>query len=401
MTKPVIIKKSGKVYGIKGLYKDPSSDRYFVRYSKGGIDRQLTICPKNQTFSGLEKAAAKGITELKRRVNSIIGESAHECNMTTKDRIQRAQDALINAIQDHWAKRGSSQKHIMRLLRCTNGMCLCSSVHEKDKKLFNEHNLEIARNLVESGNISDSKRGEAYKSINNVFTELIHAEIHTGNNPAISMIKPKQVNGNRETELTFVDASKAIAYIRNDEKSDALKRSECELFLRLCIETGQRPLDIHMWTLMKMTPDRYYQFMSHKTDRKHRVKHKMSQSSVSMAMSIMLMRGGCVEYPQAIRNRFDQDDEYNSFFSYSLGSIGRYLNAAIRESVGEGKTLYSARHFFISEIFRMTQSEFWAEVFTHEGRDVNQKHYLHVDQSQADEIIDAISAGLNEAIENA
>ncbi len=400
MTKPVIIKKSGKVYGIKGLYKDPSSDRFFVRYSKGGVDRQLTICPKNLTFSGLEKAATKGMTELKKRVNGVIDIERPEASITPKDRIAKAQDALVDAIQDHWAKRGSTQKHILRLLRFTRGMCLCSCTRDKDKKLYNDHNLEIARCLIESTELSDCQRVEAYKSINNVFTELIHAEIHSGCNPAVTVIKPKPVKGNRETELTFDDAAKTIRFIRNDEKTDETKRAEAELFLRLCMETGQRPIDVHMWNLLKMTPDRYYQFSSHKTDRRHRVKHKISQVTVSLAMSTMLMRGGCVEYPQAIRNRFDHDDEYNSFFSLGVRSICNYINAAIKDSVGEEKTLYSARHFFISEMFRMTQSEFWAEVFTHEGKTTNQRHYLHVDQSQADELIRAMSEHLDEAISN-
>lgn len=36
---------------------------------------------------------------------------------------------------------------------------------------------------------------------------------------------------------------------------------------------------------------------------------------------------------------------------------------------------------------RRTNSEFWAEVFTHEGKTVNQRNYLHPEQKKADEIL--------------
>ncbi len=60
--------------------------------------------------------------------------------------------------------------------------------------------------------------------------------------------------------------------------------------------------------------------------------------------------------------------------------------------------MYNARHFFISEIFRRTESEFWAEVFTHEGRNTNQRHYLHPEQKKADEILTDYMNSLEEAI---
>ena len=399
MTKQVVVSRTGKVQGIKGLYKDLSSSRFFVRYSYHGVDKQLTIFPKNQTFSGLEKEASKGLTELKRRVKDAVCELEPEIMASPKDKIERAQDALVNAIQKHWAKRGSSEKHVVRLLRFTKGMCLCTTSKAKDRNLINEHNHIAAMEMVENGAFSESQRMEAYKSINNVFTELIHAEIHFGNNPSVSLIRPKQISNSRTVELTFEDVASVIRYIREDQTIDAIKRVEAELFIRLCVETGQRPGDIHRFNIMNLTPDRHYHFDNHKTSRKHRVSHVISDASMNLAMTAIVMRGGQVEYPQAIRNRFGEDDEYSSFWRFCMVVYSDYLNSIIHKLIGIDKTLYCARHFFISEMFRMTDSEIWAEVFTHEGRNVNQKHYLHVDQERADSLLKEMSNRLDAAID--
>ncbi len=398
MTKQVTVSRTGKVHGIKGLYKDLSSNRFYVRYSFHGVDKQLTVFPKNLTFSGLEKTASRGLTELRRRVMEAVGEAEPEMVLSPKDKISRAQDALVDAIEKHWAKRGSTQRHIVRLLRFTKGLCLCSTQKPKDKQLFNEHNHHVAMTMIENHEFSDGQRSQAYKSINNVFSELIHAEIHHGSNPAVALIKPKNVCESRTTELTFADVAAVIRYIRNDQTIDALKRIEAELFIRLCIETGQRPGDIHRWNVLNITPDKHYLFDNHKTSRKHRVAHLISDVSMNLAMTAIVMRGGTVEYPQSIGNKYRENDDYQSFWRLCPSAYGHYINSVIRNVVGEDKTLYCARHFFISEMFRMTDSELWAEVFTHEGRNVNQRHYLHVDQSRADALLKEMSKRLDEAI---
>ncbi len=388
MTNQVFITESEKVQGIRGLYKDQSSGRFYVRYSFHGIDKQLTICPKNSTFSGLDAAARKGLNELKKIVKSIANDKESDAIVTKKDKISCAQTALVKAVETHWARRGTTQKHIYRLLQFTRGMCLCRPSNRKDASTLDAHNLEIARSVIEGASLSDCQKREAYRSIYTVFNELIHAGIHTGNNPAHFVIRPKHNASIRESELTFEDAAIVIHAIREDKTVDAIKRAEAELFLRLCMETGQRPIDIHMWTPMKMTPDRHYQFSSHKTSRAHRVKHIISKQVQELAMTIVLMRSGSIEYPHKFDNKFGNDEHYSSFWRLTKTVYENYINAIIRhELCDESKTLYCARHFFVSEIFRRTESEFWSEVFTHEGKTINQRNYLHPDQEKADEII--------------
>ncbi len=399
MTKPVVTTKSGKVQGIRGLYKDPSSERYYVRYSFHGIDKQLTIYPKNETFSGLERAASQGLGQLKKQVKSTAGESLPENVQSPKDRISCAQAALVKAIETHWGRRGTTQKHIKRLLQFTRGMCLCSESKTKEKSVYDAHNLRLARDFVEDGRLSGSQRREAYRSIFTVFSELIRAELHHGSNPAVHLIRPKHAVGVRDALLDVDDAAIAINAMRKDESTEPAKRAESELFLRLCMETGQRPIDIHMWSPLRIDSTQHYQFLSHKTSSKHRVKHIISQASQKLATTIILMRGGIIEYPHELKNKYGSGESYDAFWRYSPRVYENYINGIIKRTVNENKTLYCARHFFISKVFSLTDSEFWAEVFTHEGKTANTKHYLHVDQKKADEILEAISTQLDAAID--
>lgn len=399
MTKQVIVTPTGKVKGIRGLYKTTSSNRFYVRYACQGVDRQLTIHPKNQTFSGLEKAARKGLTELKKLVRTELPKTREYVQASSQDTIANAQDALSKVIIWHWGKRGCCQRQISRLLCHTRDMCLCSTQDVNINTMLNAHNLNLSRQAVENDASSNSLKHQKYKDINNVFTELIRIGSHHGSNPTLALIRPKAPQTTRTAELTFEDAAKVIAFIRKDETADSIKRAEAELVLRLCMETGQRPNDIHRWNLLNLTPDRHYQFESHKTGTKHRVNHLISKTSQALAMTIVLMRGGVTEYGHKNLNRYTSDTPYMSFWRYTSSVYGIYINSIIHRLVGADKVLYSARHFFISEVFRMTESEFWAEVFTHEGRTANTKHYLHPDQQRADAILTEISRRLDAAIE--
>lgn len=399
MTKPVITTNSGKVQGIRGLYKDPSSNRYYVRYSFHGIDKQLTIYPKCETFSGLERAAAQGLGQLKKQVKATACDVLPVNVQSPKDRISCAQAALIRTIEEHWGKRGTTQKHIKRLLQFTRGMCLCgASSKPKEKAEINAHNLRISRDLVEDVRLSGSRRREAYRSIQTVFSELIHACIHHGDNPAAHLIRPKEVVGVRDEVLTFDDAARVIMSIRKDEGTEPLKRAEAELFLRLCMETGQRPIDIHMWTPARIDTEFHYQFVSHKTARKHRAKHIISKRVQELASMIIIQRGGVIEYQHELKNAYAKNEAYDAFWRYSQRVYEDYINGIIKRVIGPEKSVYCARHFFVSEVFKMTESEFWAEVFTHEGKTANTRHYLHVDQKKADEILLKISSALDDAI---
>lgn len=397
VTKQVLVLNSGKIQGIKGLYKDLSSGRFYVRYSRHGVDKQLTVYPKNPTFSGLEKAAAKGLNELKKQVKSLVCDDLTSA-CSEKDRVERAADALVLAIQSHWAKRGTTEKHIMRLLQFTRGMCICKTENKKLVSFFDAHNIGVAREIVEGDSLSIGQRAEAYKSIQFVFDELIHIGMHHGCNPAYQLIKPKYAKASRESELNFDDAARVIHFIRHDDGVNPVRRAEAELFLRLCIETGQRPIDVHMWNVSRIIPGNHYQFMSHKTGRKHRIKHLISKQAIDLANTIALMRGGVVEFHHALKNKFGNDEPYQSFWMSGQKAYVDYLNAVIKKVVGGDKSLYCARHFFISEIFRMTNSEFWAELFTHEGKTANTRHYLHASQDEADRLLGIISGGLDLAI---
>lgn len=398
MTRPVIVTRSGKVVGIKGLYRSPSG-RYYVRYARLGFDKQMTITPISLTFSGLQKAAQKALTALKAQAKSEFAKSGGSVQLSEKDELELSQAALVAAIKDHWGRRGCSQGRINQLLFHTREMCLCSG-EKMNIKAMDKRNAEIASALIENDEASDNLRRQIYSDINCVFSELIRIGAHKGYNPVNRMVRPRTCQCVRVGELDFNEAARAIIDIRDDYKSKPVNRAESELFLRLCIETGQRPRDVHEWTLSEMSPDGHFLFKSHKTGTKHRVSHLISKASREIAFNIILMRGGITEFDHNSINRFSKTEVYRSFWSHKADFYSRYINEILRK-VAPGKILYLARHFFISEVFRMTGSEFWAEVFTHEGKSANTRHYLHADQAKADQILMEISDRLEVAIEAA
>ena len=149
MTKPVIIKPSGKVQGIRGLYQDPSSKRMYVRYSYHGIDKQLTIHPKNLTFSELQRAAAKAMNELKREVKARVIKSDEPKTHQTISLIEYGIKRLPEEISKHWGCKGTSQKYINGLLRVTTGLAICDSKRQSDIAEVDRHNKARAAEIIQ------------------------------------------------------------------------------------------------------------------------------------------------------------------------------------------------------------------------------------------------------------
>lgn len=397
MTKPVVIKPSGKVKGIKGLYQDPSSKRLYIRYSFHGIDRQRTIYPKNMTFSELSREAAKAMTELKKDVRSQIGEqvTSKPCALSI---IEYGTKRLPEEISKRWGSKGTSQKYIDELIKLNSGLALCESRKLAEIAEVDRHNKARAAEIIQEKGLSQCQRFKRYAGIRQCFDELIALQVHRGVNPIIEVPKPIYIQGRRTAVMDIETAARVIHAIRRDNTSDALKRAEYELFFRLCVETGQRPKDVYMFDATKIE-DGHYWFRSHKTRREQRVMHLLSECSLKLIGEIILARSGTAAYAQIWANKHGSDEEFQSFWRFAFNSIRKELNLIIHSVAGEALSLYATRHFFVSEMFRRTGSEFWASAFTHEGLNVNQRNYLHPEQKKADEILTGFCKDFENAIE--
>ncbi len=386
MTKRLVIKRSGKVEGIRGLYISPETKRVYVRFSFRGIDKQMTIYPKNMTFSELNRTASKAMTALKR---SVIESSV--CSRESKGNscspIEYGVRVLPDEISKHWSNRGRSEKYINELLRVTRGMALCNHSNRRSVADINKHNQNIASQVINASGLSECQRFRLFNGINLCFTQLISSGRHLGVNPIRDIPKPVYTIGKRNGVLDFDSAAKVILKIRNDTNINDLKRLECELFMRLAVESGQRPKDLYMFNLGMMADGNHCRFRSHKTSREHRVMHLISKPTKDLITQVIISRSGCASYTQKWKNKHGNDEIFESFWRLGYQTYDQYINGVIRGTIDKKLSLYSARHFFITEIFRRTDSEFWAEVFTHEGKSANQRHYLHPDQKKADEIL--------------
>jgi integrase len=242
---------------------------------------------------------------------------------------------------------------------------------------------------MESKTFSDSQKAKKHGEITTIFSRLIAAGVHTGNIPTRNIGAPRVVTGHRKISLTFDEAAKVLKALES-LPGENTRRLELMLFFRLCVETGQRPNDLYLFDPAKIEADEiHYAFYSTKTRREQRVMHLLSPGMRELLSRLIIAR----------RSAYYHDSKGSRFWMLSLHTISKVLNDEIKKAVGNEKILYATRHFFITEIFRRTDSTFWAEAFTHEGRTVAQCHYLHPDQSKADEILREFSEDFQRALD--
>lgn len=384
MTVAVVVKASGKVEGIRGLYKDQSSQRFYVRYAKDGIDRQLTVNPRGETFTALSRAASKGLTELKRLVELELGNTNSGASRGAKkvDTVLEGVQALPMVIEALWTQKGVSARCIKELKNYCLGLALCGVRDKKAIEAIDAHNSsEMAKKLGSA--LSDCSKVKLYGQIKAVFKSLIEKNRHFGQNPTMGFDAPRHTAQREEREITFEDMRKILDTTKTAVK-ETIRQKEITLFFRLLSETGQRPIDLYRFDARKIE-NRHYRFSSHKTGKTHRVSHLLSDTSLDLIEEIKELRG-VDAYTWTDKNSV-KNEEIVCFWSLSWRVIQSETRKLCSEALGEGAKLYTTRHHFISEIFRRTGSEFWASAYTHEGDTANTKHYLHIDQMEADKIL--------------
>lgn len=383
----VIVKPTGKVDGIAHLFCDVSSGRYFVRYKRGKIDRTATLHGlKSFAFSTLQRAADKAFRDLKAEVDRVLYTEPEKAPLSRKSPIELGQEKLTEAIDRLWTSRGVSPSRLRDLHRFCSGLALTTSRDARAIAEIDTHNQKTLEANYAAMPATATKQ-KALGSVSTVFTALITRGLHTGKAPMLSGAVIVPPTPRQNNEIDFKGACAIIRTIRADEATPVVMRKELELYVRLAIETGQRPIDLYLLDVSRIDSTGHYEFLSHKTGRFQRVLHLLSQDTRNLINEIVLMRG-CTEYSHNWDKHHRQTgDSFNSFWSKSFSIYSHRLGKYTKKALGEDCIFYGLKDFFISQIFRHTENEFWAKAFTHEGRGANQKAYLFLDQDKADQIL--------------
>ena len=190
--RPVIFKNGkdfGKVDGIRGCYRD-ATGRWFVRYSRSGIDRQKTIeVNNNPTFSGLERIASTAIRSLKKEVDAELVKRNPVQQTTVKSPvsvIEKGQMMMISFIKETYA---SSKKNVTRRLGQLKGFAMTGRNAGKSVEEIDSHNARLMREILEQRKGNQSAL-EYFKGIHAVFSQAMQAGLHVGLNPATKQNRP-------------------------------------------------------------------------------------------------------------------------------------------------------------------------------------------------------------------
>lgn len=375
--KEIVVRASGRVEGIPHLYR-ASSGRFYVRYSKGGVDRTRTLpSVDSPSFTWLVTVSAREFKALKKEVDGL------QPTITPKTTLERGQNTLPDLITRLWTEKGVSRARIRDLLGYCEGLAVC-----KDSKRAGEidaYNNAIVKERYSAGDNTTTKK-KVIEGIQSVFKVLIARGYHAGTIPSLGVNIPVAPRPRESFELSFEQGARVIHAIR---ESNIPSKKELELFMLLAIETGQRPTDLHHFTTSALQ-DGHYRFLSLKTGRYQRVSHLFSDKALALIAEVKAERGGVESYTHKYCSKhrgLDGAKEYTSFWSMAGESMQKALNGIIKKTLGEDSRLYGTRQNFVSRIFQHTQSTFYAALWTHDGENVNQNHYLKNPQTEADSIL--------------
>lgn len=380
----VVVTTTGKVDGIPHLFCSRGG-RFYVRYKNGPVDKTAPLedVPESPTFSWLQRASDKAFKKLKKAVDSSA--QGTEANKLKPPSVS-GQSLLAQTIDTVWTNRGVSASRLRELQKACAGLAITSSRQASVIKSVNDHNQRvIEENYNSLPNNGVKKR--ALDGITTVFTTLIARGLHTGKVPALDVAFKIEPSPRQNHEIDFDGAVKIIKAIRADSTLKPVIRLELELYTRLAIETGQRPIDLYLLDISKIDSTGHYEFLSHKTGRYQRVLHLLSSDSLRLIKKISEMRGIDHYTHKWDKHHRSSGESFESFWSKSFSVYVHNLADFTKEALGQDAIFYGLKDFFISQIFRATQNEFWAKVFTHEGRGANQKSYLFLDQEKADKVL--------------
>lgn len=343
MRQVIVNPRTHKVHGIRGLYWNKQTGRFWVRYSKNGVDRQHTFTPENATFSGLTRRANVELNHLKRIINNEV---ENNNNITKQSTHERSKRNFIKTVEDIFRDNVNSQT-MSKYKRYCDGFILCKT--QSKIEYVNEYNKSLLREKLNTA--TSGMKLEIYSKVQSAFNKLISLGLHRGINPCAFISRPRNTSLPREGYFECDEIKNIINHINNNET---------KLYFEMCVITGQRPVDVRRLDLQSIK--QHIRFYNTKTNRYARVSHYI---------------------PNDIIERCKAQQSWTR----SQDVMTREINETIRKLYADDRTLYYIRHSFITIIKRITGSNDDAQMWTHSGRNAAEIHYIHEDQSRADEIL--------------
>lgn len=367
--KPLVIRASGKVEGIRGLYQDRSG-RWYVRKSLNGVDRQLTLqVNKNPTFSGLESLARAALKRLEKSISSE--KPAQSAPPKTAGiqatAIEAGQEKCRRFLQDIYAKRVTVGVFKERQ-RELDGFAFC--IKARDKAEVDKHNLDLLEERLKA--TTEKTRRERWKHVRAVFVLAITTGYHRGCLPTETVKRPPDLSEFDCREILIPEAVKiykALEAKQNSSNSERENRLSLELLSFFYLLTlGMRPSSAILFDASKIqrigNAD-YYQVFSHKTERFIGVKHKL---------------GGAW---------FTDNLKKINNFTYSSDYLLNQLNKIIRDTLQRQVNAKHLRKGFITACLR--DGRFSIEEvkrLTHTPSDIIETNYNVAFQELADKVAD-------------
>lgn len=384
--KPVVVSASGKVEGIKGLFKDERTGRFFVRKTiktPDGklLDRQKTVhVNANLTFSGLEILAQRALKALEKEMRPIVDAMPTPAPKAQKTPLEQGQIQLKRFLEGEKGKY-SSKTLGEKMKRC-DGFALVTRSLLNDEATITEHNknLLIERLAKYEGR---NEASEIFKDLSSVFNSALKAGVHVGVNPTALVKKPCDVLKKDFKYITINQMGEIINLINLEFDYNLTKvtknytREELLLyFYLLCI--GMRATSAILFKieeLKKLDGNYIYNVINNKI-------------------------GKVMPYYQIISEKI-----YNNFNLFFIGNfdhsdieLSRELNKYIKVVCGEE---YSSKHLrkgFINSCCSGGFEPQFVEMITHEPSGVFFKNYYSIGQTKVNEIMNWFNNELEKSI---
>lgn len=375
--RPIVFKGGlpcGKVVGIKGLYLSPTG-RWYVRKSIEGVDRELTLegMPENVTFSGLERAAKKGLIELVRRMRPDVQRAkskaeASAVSAEARTAIERGQEAVSRYMEKVYCPSvravGSRRRHEME------GFAFVTKDLRREEDEIALHNVALLNEriaaLEEAGHMVAAY--DYRRHVQAVFSRAISYGAHKGTNPATDARKPCDLRSEDKRWVSMEESARVQAelpgWLQEHHYNDAKATEVCALHYLMTLGMRASSAIRFRADALETDPDgtiRYW-VVNTKTNR------RMPVSQIIEPKMVFLLRK--IEH-----------------FTYSKWSLLEALNAAIPEILGKDLRAKHLRHGFITEVIASREFSYYdARRLTHKTQDIAENHYNGLSQASADAV---------------
>ena len=373
--RPIVISTSGKVEGIRGLFKDERTGRFFVRKTiktadGRTLDRQKTVqVNTNLTFSGLERLALKALKDLEKEMMPVLETLPTLSAKETKSPVEAGKAQLKKFLESEKGKY-SAKTWAEKAKRC-EGFALVTRSLLKSEEVISSHNkILLLEKLAKFEGRNEAT--EIFKDLSSVFNSALKAGVHVGVNPTSLVKKPCDVLKKDFKYITIKQMGEIINLINIEFEYNLTKvtkeytKQELLLyFYLLCI--GMRASSAILYKsedLRELEGNYIYNVINNKI-------------------------GKVMPYYQIISKNI-----YNKFnlfyidkFTHSDIELSREINKYIKVVCGQEYSCKHCRKGFCNECCSASFQPQDVEMITHEPSSVFYKNYYSIGQTKVNDIM--------------